>query len=279
MYDSGSPDQIEPALSYVIGTILVGESKPVAMVTGASRRGALGAAICRALAEAGHDIFFTHFQAYDRLMAWGEDIDGPEAIARDVEASGARVQHRDADLSDFHVPAALIADCSTSLGPPSVLVNNAAHSTSQPWHELTADEIDRHHAVNLRATMLLSIAFAREFDKGEGGRIISLTSGQDIGPMPDELAYVASKGAISAFTLSFSAAVAGKGITVNAVNPGPTDTGWIDDELRAALLPKFPFARIGQPADVAKVIAFLAGPDAGWITGQVINVEGGFLRS
>jgi 3-oxoacyl-[acyl-carrier protein] reductase len=250
----------------------------VAIVTGASRRGALGAAICRALAGAGHDIFFTHLQAYDRAMDWGEDVDGPEAIARELEKLGARVEHREADLSDANVPAVLVADCIASLGAPSVLVNNAAYSTHQEWHELTADEIDRHHAVNLRATMLLSIAFARQFDRGEGGRIINMTSGQALGPMPDELAYAASKGAISAFTLSFSAAIAHKGITVNAINPGPNDTGWMTGDLKAALLPKFPFGRIGQPADVARVIAFLAGPDSAWVTGQVINVEGGFHR-
>ena len=256
----------------------MGKVRPVAIVTGASRRRGLGVAICRALAEAGHDIFFTHFQAYDREIGLGEDDDSPNRFAEELEALGRRVQHRDADLSDPHVPPALIADCSTSLGPPSVLVNNAVYSTTQTWHELSADEIDRHHAVNLRATMLLSIAFARQFERDEGGRIVNLTSGQAIGPMPDELAYVASKGAVSAFTLSFSAAVAGRGITVNAVNPGPNDTGWIDDDLRSALLPKFPFGRIGQPTDVAKVIAFLASPDAAWITGQVINVEGGFHR-
>jgi 3-oxoacyl-[acyl-carrier protein] reductase len=97
--------------------------------------------------------------------------------------------------------------------------------------------------------------------------------------MPDELAYGATKGAIEAFTRSLAAAVMGKGITVNAVNPGPTDTGWISPEQRDVLLPRFPAGRIGAPEDVARLVAWLASPDAGWVTGQVIHSEGGFLRT
>jgi 3-oxoacyl-[acyl-carrier protein] reductase len=96
--------------------------------------------------------------------------------------------------------------------------------------------------------------------------------------MPTELAYAASKGAVEAFTRSLAAGIAHLGITVNAVNPGPTDTGWIDESLAAQLLPLFPFGRIGQPEDIARLVAFLASDEGGWITGQVIHSEGGFLR-
>jgi len=95
--------------------------------------------------------------------------------------------------------------------------------------------------------------------------------------MPGELAYAATKGAIVAFSRTLAAEVGPLGITVNAVNPGPTDTGWIDDDLRRELLPRFPLGRLGQPDDAARLIAWLAGPDAGWITGQVITSDGGFL--
>jgi len=96
--------------------------------------------------------------------------------------------------------------------------------------------------------------------------------------MPGELAYAASKGALEALTVSLSPALMARGITVNAVNPGPTDTGWISPEFAAELLPKFPARRIGRPADAARVVAWLCGDEAEWVTGQIINAEGGFLR-
>jgi 3-oxoacyl-[acyl-carrier protein] reductase len=158
-------------------------------------------------------------------------------------------------------------------------VNNAAYSTNDGYEILDAAMLDAHYAVNVRATSLLSVEFARRWPGGAGGRIISLTSGQSRGPMPNELAYAASKGAIEALTVSLSAGVAHLGITVNAVNPGPTDTGWMTPELKERLLPKFPFRRIGEAADAARLIAFLASREADWITGQIIHSEGGFLRS
>lgn len=105
-----------------------------------------------------------------------------------------------------------------------------------------------------------------------------MTSGQDLGPMVGELAYVSTKGAISAFTRSLAQELAPLDITVNAVNPGPTDSTWMNDGIRTHLLPKFPLGRIGTPDDVAKTISFLASEEATWITGQIIHSEGGFLR-
>jgi 3-oxoacyl-[acyl-carrier protein] reductase len=97
--------------------------------------------------------------------------------------------------------------------------------------------------------------------------------------MLGELAYAASKGAIEAFTRTLAAEVGHKGITVNAINPGPTDTGWMTEELRRELVAKFPSGRVGEPEDAARLVAFLVGDEAAWITGQIIHSEGGFLRS
>jgi len=94
--------------------------------------------------------------------------------------------------------------------------------------------------------------------------------------MPGKLAYVATKGAIEAFTITLAVEIAPRGITVNAVDPGPTDTGWMTEEVKRELLPRFPMGRIGQPEDVARLITFLASEDAGWITGQIIRSTGGF---
>jgi 3-oxoacyl-[acyl-carrier protein] reductase len=138
--------------------------------------------------------------------------------------------------------------------------------------------LDRHYAVNVRGMALLCQAFIRQFTSGVDGRIVNLTSGQGQGPMPDELAYATSKGAVEAFTTSLSPHAAARGITVNAVNPGPTDTGWIPANLRPVLLSQFPMGRIGAPRDVANLIGFLVSPEGGWVSGQVINSEGGFWR-
>ena len=106
-----------------------------------------------------------------------------------------------------------------------------------------------------------------------------MITGQFLGPMAGELAYTATKGALQAFTVQLAAEVAALGITVNAIGPGPNDTGWIDDELRAELLPRFPMGRIGRPEDAAALVAFLCSEEAGWITGQVVHSEGGFVRA
>jgi 3-oxoacyl-[acyl-carrier protein] reductase len=253
-------------------------NRRVAIVTGASRRGAIGAEICRRLAASGFAVCFTHWSAYDREMPWGSDDDGPAALERELAATGVPVAAIEADHSQPDAHLTVLDAAMDRLGQPSILVNNAAYSTSEGYQTLDAASLDAHYAVNVRGMALLSVEFARRWPGGPGGRIINLTSGQSRGPMPDELAYIASKGAVEAFTVSLSAGVAAKGITVNAVNPGPTDTGWMSPELKMALLPKFPTGRLGQPDDVARLIAFLASPEAEWITGQVIHSEGGFLR-
>jgi 3-oxoacyl-[acyl-carrier protein] reductase len=248
----------------------------IAIVTGASRSVGIGAAICRRLAAEGADLFFTYWRPYDATMPWGAEPDFADELTMELGSMGVRAANLEIDLSLPNAPAHVLDAVESAMGMPSVLVNNAAHSTNTPYTELDAAALDAHYAVNVRATCLLSAQFARRFRGGAGGRIISMTSGQSLGPMPDELAYIATKGAIEAFTLSLSPAVARLGITVNAINPGPVDTGYMSEQLRQQLLPKFPFGRMGRPEDAAALVAFLASDDAGWITGQVIHAEGGF---
>jgi 3-oxoacyl-[acyl-carrier protein] reductase len=252
----------------------------VALVTGATRKQGIGAAICRTLAERGADIAFSHWRPYDAAFPWAGASSEPEALERELIGSGVRAAAIECDLSDPDGPARLLDAVAEHLGPVTILINNAAYSTNDGFEALDAATIDAHYAVNMRGAMLLAVEFARRFVPAAGrfGRIINLTSGQSLGPMPNELAYGATKGAIEVFTRSLAPAVAGKGITVNAVNPGPTDSGWISTELRDLLLPKFPGGRLGTPEDAARLVAWLASSEAGWVTGQVIHSEGGFVR-
>ena len=167
----------------------------------------------------------------------------------------------------------------SSLGTVRVLVNNATYSLRDGIENLTADMLDKHYAVNIRGMALLCAEFVRRYklhkDEGTYGRIINLSSGQSVGPMPGELAYAATKGAVEAFTVSLSAEVAPLGITVNAIDPGCTDTGWIPPDLKSKWASEAPMGRVGMPDDAAWLIAFLASPKSAWITGQVIHSRGG----
>lgn len=248
------------------------KSKSIALVTGISNHTGIGAAICRKLAQQETDIFFTHWQA---------EPDFPERFRSEIMDLGVRCEFFEVDLAQRDAEAVILAHVTSAIGFPNILINNAAHSIDSNYVDLTGTILDDHYMVNMRATFLLSTEFAKGFQQTgrNDGRIINLTSGQEQGPMPGNLAYAATKGAISAFTSSLSAEVAELGITVNAVNPGPTDTNWMDDEIRDYLRPKFGLGRIGKPEDAANLIAFLASEEGGWITGQVIHSEGGFLRS
>jgi 3-oxoacyl-[acyl-carrier protein] reductase len=251
----------------------------VALVTGVGRKRGIGSAVCLALASRGADVVLSYWKAYDREMPWGSDEDEPEALLEELRASGVRAEGVEADLSRSDSAQLLLDATQERLGRPSILINTAAYSTRDGFETLDADTIDAHYAVNVRAMALLSVGFARRYPGGPGGRIVNFSSGQSLGPMPGELAYVATKGAIEAFTRTLAAEVGHKGITVNAINPGPTDTGWMTEELKREIAPMFPSGRIGQPEDAARLVAFLAGDEAAWITGQIIHSEGGFLRS
>ncbi len=160
--------------------------------------------------ENGIDIFFTY---------WGEDKDGAEALLEELRDTDARAGAFELYLSLPEPPESLLDVAIKRLGPPSILVNNAAHSTRGGYEVLDTAILDAHYAINLRATALLSVLFARRFE-GEFGRVVNLTSGQSLGLMPEKLTYAATKGAIEAFIRTLAAEVGHKEITVNAVNPG-----------------------------------------------------------
>ncbi len=250
-----------------------------ALITGVSRRTGIGAAVATALAEAGADIFTTYFRPYDTVIHTGSRHGDAEELLTSLNEMGVRAAGMEADLGNPDTPARLFDAAEEAIGPVHILINNAAHSEQTPIETISAADLDSHYAVNLRGAGLLCAEFVRRFERhfpnGRGGRIISFSSGQGVGPMPTELAYIASKGAIEALTLSLSAAVKTRGITVNAIDPGITDTGWIPDDLRAQWAEQMLYQRLGQPADAARLVRFLASSEADWITGQVIHSRGG----
>jgi 3-oxoacyl-[acyl-carrier protein] reductase len=234
-----------------------------ALVTGAGREREIGTAICRALAAAGHSVAFS--------VAPGGD---GSALAAELDAAAIEV-----DLADPDAPAELLDAATERLGSlPSVLVNNAAVSVNGGYAQLDAATLDAHYAVNVRAPALLSCELARRHMAGEPGRIVCLTSGQSLGPMLGELPYATTKAALEMFVRQLAPEAMALGITVNAVNPGVTDTGWVTEEIRADVLPRMPAGRIGDGEDAARLIGWLCSADAGWVTGQVIGSEGGFIR-
>jgi len=247
----------------------------IALVTGTSRRIGIGTAICKALAAEGMDLAFTYWHPYDQQMDWGADKDAPDLLTAELQAMGVRCLALSADLSQADTPAKVLDEVEQQLGSVSVLVNNAAYSVNGDYQQLDAQSLDAHYAVNIRGAFLLSVEFARRFKAGRGGRIINMTSGQSLHPMSDELAYAATKGAVEAFTLSLAGGVAKLGITVNAVDPGATDTGWMTPELKEMIRQRMPSGRVGLPEDAARLVAFLASEEAEWITGEVIHSRGG----
>ena len=248
----------------------------VAIVTGVGRAAGIGAAIARTLAEDGLRVFTTWWAAYDAAQPWRPASGEPQAILDELRRLGPEADGMEADLADPAGPALIFDAAVAHFGHVDVLVNNAAHSVPGQIRELTAAILDATHAVNLRGMALLCAEYARRHSGRPHGRIINLTSGQGLHPMPGELAYAATKGAVEAFTLSLSGDhdLAGHGVTVNAVDPGPNDTGWMSDELRGDLLARSPRGRLGRPADAASLIRFLASPAAEWVTGQIIHSRG-----
>ncbi len=247
----------------------------VAVITGVSRRKGIGFAIARRLASMGADLFLHSYSPYDANQPWGAEPGGMTSVLAELRGLGPRVEYQESDLSDPDSPRRFMDAAIGALDHVDILIVNHAHSTIGSLEELTAEEIDRHLLVNVRASLLLMQAFAAQHKARKGGRIILLTSGQHLAPMPLELAYAASKGALHQLTLSLSAHLARRGITVNAVNPGATDTGYADPKLYEAVRALEPQGRWGEPGDAARLIAWLVSDDAQWVTGQVINSTGG----
>ncbi|MFJ8883864.1 SDR family oxidoreductase [Streptomyces sp. NPDC102402] len=247
-------------------------TRPTALVTGAGRSAGIAASVVLDLARAGWDVAFTYWTPYDARMEWGTDPGATEGI-RDAAASlGARTLAVEADLSDPAVPAALFESVERDLGDVTALVLCHAESVDSGLLDTTVESFDRHFAVNARATWLLIREYGLRFEGQHGtGRIVSLTSDHTAGNLP----YGASKGAMDRITLAASHELAHLGVTCNAVNPGPTDTGWMTRDQKADLARHTPLGRLGMPQDCANLVTFLCSAEGGWINGQLLQSNGG----
>ncbi|NNM97444.1 MAG: SDR family oxidoreductase [Candidatus Dormibacteraeota bacterium] len=246
--------------------------RPIALVTGASRRIGIGAAIARRLAGDGWDVATTHWTSYDRRMPWGTDPDKVAELQRDLQRAGARSVSLEADLSEPATSKKVFDFVEDRLGPVSALIMAHCESVDSNIMNTTIDSFDLHFAVNARATWLLIREFALRGPVAAGrGRIVGLTSDDTVGNLP----YGASKAALDRIVLAAAKELAHLGITSNVVNPGATDTGWMTPALRSRIMDATPLGRLGQPDDCANLVAFLCSPAGAWVNGQLIHSNGG----
>lgn len=239
-----------------------------ALVTGVSRLGGIGAAVVRALARDGWTVAGTGYRPYDATESWGSDPGAPAQL----RTEGVLAAWHEDDLSDPGAPRRVLDAAEQAVGPLTALVNVHVRSGEGGVLDTSADEFDRHMAVNARSVLLLSAEFARRFHGDPGsGRIVNFTSSA----LHGEVAYGASKAAVEAVTVAAAIDLA-PAITVNAVEPGPTDTGWMTPELSERIRSASPLGRVGLPQDAAELVAFLCSERGAWITGEIIYSDGGF---
>ncbi len=248
-----------------------------------SRRAGIGYATARRLAALGAGLFLHHYAPHDRDQPGGADPGGTGAVVAGVAEAltgDAAIHQHGSDLAMPGAPEALVAAAAEAFGHVDILVCNHARSGGDgALGVLDAAMLDAHWAVNTRSVILATQAFAAQHDGRPGGRVIFMTSGQALGPMRDEVAYAAAKGALAAITTTLADHLAEQGaITLNTINPGPVDTGYAPPDVHEEVRRRFPAGRWGIPDDPARLIAWLATDEASWITGQVINTEGGFRR-
>lgn len=241
----------------------------IALITGASR--GIGKAIALALAARGATVVGT-----------ATTDSGAEQITAYLQAAGAKGKGMALNVADQSSIDALLAATSEQFGAPSILVNNAGITRDNLLMRMKEDEWDALIDTNLKSVYRLSKACLRAMTKARKGRIISIAS--VVGAMGNagQTNYAAAKAGILGFSKSLAREVGSRGITVNAVAPGFIDTDMtraLADEHKNALLGQIPLGRLGQPEEIAAAVAFLASPEAAYITGETLHVNGGMYMA
>ncbi len=236
----------------------------VALVTGGSR--GIGAGIAKRLAADGASVAITYTQGADAAAR----------VVAAIEGAGGKAVAIQADAADAEAVRAAVAQTVATFGALDVLVNNAGTAIPKPFEETTLEEMDRMMDINVRGVFTATHAALAHLPNG--GRIINI--GSCVGERmmtPGLVAYAATKGAVKMFTQGLAREVGARGITVNNIQPGPIDTDlnpaagdWADPQIAATALKRY-----GHVDDIAAMVAFVAGPEAGYITGASLTVDGG----
>lgn len=245
----------------------------VVLVTGAGRRRGIAAAVALGLAQDGWDVALSAWRPYDERLGLEVGPGDTAALAEEVRGLGRRAVVVPADLEDPGQASGLVARVAAELGPVTGLVLSHAESVDSGFLDTTVESWDRHYAVNVRASWLLIAALASQLP-ASGGRVVALTSDHTVRNLP----YGSSKGALDRVVQAAAHELADRGLVANVVNPGPVDTGWMDDATRATLTAMQPTGRLGTPQDAANLVRFLLSPQGGWVNGQLLHSDGGFPK-
>ena len=241
----------------------------VAIVTGASR--GIGEAILQVLACANATVIGTSTSGK-----------GAEAISAKLAGIGAKGAGKVLDVRDVARCAALVEEVQGEHGAVSILVNNAGITRDNLLARMKDEEWDEIQATNLKSVFAMSRAVLRGMMKARAGRIVNVTSVVAFTGNPGQTNYAAAKAGMVGFSKSLAREVGSRNITVNCVAPGFIDTDMtkvLPEEQQAALKTQIPLGRLGSPEDIAHAVAFLASPQAGYITGTTLHVNGGMYMS
>lgn len=254
-----------------------------AIITGAGRQSGIGAAIAAALAEMGYNVYLTSYLQYDIQNGICRESLNKNSIPEEYletkkrcETYGVKVLFKSFDLSSPSGSEKLFDDANKELGDIHVLVTSHCIHGFDKLGEIRDEFIESNFKINAKATFMLCQEFYRRF-VGKIGNIITMSSTQCLEPLVNEISYAISKASTPIIVTTLAPMMAKKGIRINAINPGATEIGDTSDNVDL-YKSNNSFGRIGNPSDVANLVSFLISEKGQWITGQIINSEGGLFR-